>query len=394
MYKIAVMSLFRDSTEEYISEYFDRAKSIPTKHRLTFFLVEGDSKNNAFDILKERTFRKRKFKAFKSDTGLPHMGSAVHDIRFKCLARTANPIIDVIADGDYDYFWFVDSDLIYHADLLGHLVDLDLDVVAPLFMAGPVFYDIWGYRHQNGSSIGPHLDWINGLNPVRLSSAGGCVLVKHEFIKLGARMTETESIVGLCRECAKLGASVWMTPKDAVWHPVAGAQNNFDDHMSRWGNLLPGRGQFDNWLSFGERTEHAGALCVDIRPVASQVEDIRNLSFSDEKFDGVECHHVIEHLVPEDGVKAVGELYRVMKPGAELATSVPDLAACSRLVLQGNVQILQNIFSPHPEEAQRHKWGYTPQMFETLLIEAGFIELQVIPSPIDPNEIRVNCRKP
>lgn len=392
--KIAVMSLFRDSTEEYISEYFERAKSIPTKHKLTFFLVEGDSKNDTFDMLKSRTFRKRKFKAFKSDSGLPHMGSTVHEIRFKCLTRTANPIIDVIAEGEYDYFWFIDSDLMYSPDLLNNLIGLDLDVVAPLFMAGQAFYDIWGYRNMDGKSVGPHLGWINGLNHVQLSSAGGCVLFKHEFIKSGARMTEAESIVGLCKECAKLGAKIWLTPKDVVWHPIGGASNDFDDHMSRWGNLLPGRGEFDNWLSFGGRTEHKGALTVDLRPVASRIEDIRCLSFKDESFDGVECHHVIEHLIPKDGKRAVSELYRVMKPGAELAASVPDLMACARLVLQGNIQILENIFSPHEDEEQRHRWGYTVSMFKTLLTDAGFVGIENIPSPIDPNEVRVRCRKP
>lgn len=392
--KVAIMSLFRDSTEEYISEYFDRARSIPTNHRLTFFLVEGDSKNNTYDILKKKTLRKRKFKSFKSDTGLPHMGSTVHDIRFKCLSRTANPIIDVIAEGEYDYFWFIDSDLMYSADLLGNLIDMNLDVVAPLFMAGPAFYDIWGYRNTSGKSVGPHLDWISGLSPIELSSAGGCVLFKHEFIKNGARMSDAESIVGLCKESAKLGAKIWMTPKDVVWHPIGGVANDFNEHMSTWGNLLPGKGEFDNWLSFGERTEHRGSLMVDIRPVASRIEDIRCLNFENGSFSGIECHHVIEHLLPDEATVAMSELFRVMEPGGELAISVPDLMSCARLILQGNAQILLNIFSPHEDEEQRHRWGYTQSTLEDLVSRAGFAEIERLPSPIDPNEIRLRCKKP
>jgi predicted SAM-dependent methyltransferase len=395
MSKVAAMSLFRDSSQEYIQQYLKRARALSKKHKVDFFLVEGDSVNDTHDALKKQTSRsKKKFRVFKSDSGLPHMGSTVHDIRFKCLTRTANPILDVVAEGDYDYFWFIDSDLLYKKDILDNLIALNLDVAAPLFMAAEAFYDIWGYRHQNGASVGPHLDWIDGLNPIRLSSAGGCVLFRHEYLKRGARMTMTESIVGLCKECAERGAKIWMTPKDVVWHPVGGAVNDYGAHMQKWGHLLPGKGEFDGWLSFGERTEHKGALQVDIRPVADLVEDIRKLSFKDGRFDGVECYHVIEHLLPGEALGAVAELHRVMKPGATLDIATPDLAACARLVLQGNTQILLNIFSPHEDEEQRHRWGYTPQMLKALVAEAGFVEIEEIPSAIDPNEVRLRCKKP
>lgn len=395
MSKIAALSLFRDSSQQYINEYFDRAEAIMSgKNNIDFYLVEGDSKNNTFDMLREKIGRRRKIKVFKSDTGLPQMGSTVHETRFKCLTRTANPIIDIIADKSYDYFWFIDSDLIYNSGLLERLISLDLDVVAPLSMAATVLYDIWAFRGLNGISVGPHLNWVNGLNPIELSSVGGCVLVRHEFIRLGARMTETESIVGLCKESAKLGASVWADPGSVVWHPAHGVSNEFNEHMKKWGHALPNKTEFDDWLSFGEKTEHFGALRIDSRPVADQVHDIRDLSaFQKSSFAGVECHHVLEHLLPWDAPIALGELHKVMRPGATLEISVPDLALCSRLVLEGNTQIFENIFSPHEEEEQRHRWGYTMSTLTNVLSNAGFVEIKRVPSPIDPNEIRIVCLK-
>ena len=86
--------------------------------------------------------------------------------------------------------------------------------------------------------------------------------------------------------------------------------------------------------------------------------------------------------------------FRVMRPGARLEISVPDLISCARLVLEGNLQILENIFSPHEDEEQRHRWGYTMQTLSNLLSGIGFVDINRVPSPIDPNEVRVECIKP
>jgi SAM-dependent methyltransferase len=51
------------------------------------------------------------------------------------------------------------------------------------------------------------------------------------------------------------------------------------------------------------------------------VADITNLPFPDDFFDMVICSEVMEHI-PEHG-KAAGEIIRVLKPGKNLAVSVP-----------------------------------------------------------------------
>jgi predicted SAM-dependent methyltransferase len=143
------------------------------------------------------------------------------------------------------------------------------------------------------------------------------------------------------------------------------------------------------WLGFGARGEHDGVLLVDVRPgVGAAVEDARRLSFADETFDGIEFHHVIEHLTPEDGAIALREIWRVLKPGGRLELSCPDLAACAQTLLAGNLLVLENIFSPHPEEAQRHRWGYTWQTARQALHQARFCNIRALPIT-EPHELRL-----
>ena len=151
---------------------------------------------------------------------------------------------------------------------------------------------------------------------------------------------------------------------------------------------------YARWLSFGERTEHPGALRVDIRPVADEVADIRALPYADECFDGVECYHVLEHLVPHEAQIAVRELWRVLKPGGVLMVAVPNLLACATALLRGDMAVLNNIYSPDSEPAQRHRWGYVPATLAALLREVGFVGVtDQLPHEMDPNELRLRAVK-
>ena len=147
-------------------------------------------------------------------------------------------------------------------------------------------------------------------------------------------------------------------------------------------------------LGFGARREHPDTLLVDVRPgVGDRQGDIRALPFAGGWFEGVECHHVIEHLTPEDARHALAELHRVLQPGGILEISCPDLEACARTLLAGNLEILMNIYSPHPEEAQRHRWGYTWASLRRLLEAAGFTQLERMPLT-EPHELRYRAVRP
>ena len=49
--------------------------------------------------------------------------------------------------------------------------------------------------------------------------------------------------------------------------------------------------------------------------------DVTNLEFEDNIFDSIICNHVLEHI-PQD-MKAMEELYRVLKPGGWAILQVP-----------------------------------------------------------------------
>jgi SAM-dependent methyltransferase len=53
---------------------------------------------------------------------------------------------------------------------------------------------------------------------------------------------------------------------------------------------------------------------IDLKSsLAMYNEDLTNLSFKDNSFDAILCYHVLEHI--EDDLKAISELYRILKPG-------------------------------------------------------------------------------
>jgi len=63
-------------------------------------------------------------------------------------------------------------------------------------------------------------------------------------------------------------------------------------------------------------------LTADLQsPLADVKADITNLPFDDNSFDVILCNHVLEHI-PDD-LKAMKELYRVMKPGGWGILQVP-----------------------------------------------------------------------
>ena len=63
-------------------------------------------------------------------------------------------------------------------------------------------------------------------------------------------------------------------------------------------------------------------ITADIEsPLAKVKLDVHNISFDENKFDVVFCNHVMEHV--EDDLKAMSEIYRVLKPGGFAILQIP-----------------------------------------------------------------------
>ncbi|REE24468.1 methyltransferase family protein [Winogradskyella pacifica] len=62
---------------------------------------------------------------------------------------------------------------------------------------------------------------------------------------------------------------------------------------------------------------------LDIKPIkhVNLIEDLSNLTLNDESYDLAIIWHVFEHI--EEDLKAISEVYRVLRPGGKLLMSVP-----------------------------------------------------------------------
>jgi SAM-dependent methyltransferase len=69
------------------------------------------------------------------------------------------------------------------------------------------------------------------------------------------------------------------------------------------------------------RTASGSYRSADIEdPHADHRENIEATSFPDQAFDQIVCSHVLEHV---DDRRALGELFRILKPGGALVAMVP-----------------------------------------------------------------------
>ena len=82
------------------------------------------------------------------------------------------------------------------------------------------------------------------------------------------------------------------------------------------------------YLNMGSGFDYRkGWLNVDVSPKSNPdiVADIRELPFTDNSFEKIYCHHVLEHI--EGSLhKIMEELWRVLKPNGELEIHVPHFA--------------------------------------------------------------------
>ncbi|MEJ2003467.1 MAG: methyltransferase domain-containing protein [Cyclobacteriaceae bacterium] len=65
-----------------------------------------------------------------------------------------------------------------------------------------------------------------------------------------------------------------------------------------------------------------GYITADLEsPLAKIKMDIHDIPFPDNSFDAVMCNHVLEHV--DDDIRAMNEMYRVLKPGGWAIMQVP-----------------------------------------------------------------------
>lgn len=103
------------------------------------------------------------------------------------------------------------------------------------------------------------------------------------------------------------------------------------------------------FLSRFKKMEHLDYTTADLySPIVDVKADILDLPFKDNEFDIVFCNHVLEHV--DSDIKAMNELFRVMKPGGMGIFQVPQEMSREKTYEDPNIT--------SPEERAKHFGQY------------------------------------
>lgn len=214
--QLAVGSAFRNSGPN-VPRYMERVKALetmlrPMGHTVRVIAVEGDSTDNTRAAIAASAFYlDLDVMLVTCDHGGPVFGSVESDARFVALSKVGNAILDGVRPGD-DALFYVESDLIWEptvpVNLWKDLVGSNYDVVAPLVMAGEVFYDIWGFRGLDGRRFSPFAPHYPGLLDTvglfEVGSVGSC-FVTDGVVARNARIRNNYCLVGWSQDVRSLG---------------------------------------------------------------------------------------------------------------------------------------------------------------------------------------------
>jgi SAM-dependent methyltransferase len=148
-----------------------------------------------------------------------------------------------------------------------------------------------------------------------------------------------------------------------------------------------------------DRTQISGFLSVDFNEAVHPdvLAEATALPFEDDTVDEIYASHVLEHLTWHEGMKALKEWYRVLKPGGQLTVAVPDITQIYMLYKHGTtwgdynqrvseiyvqaVAFGANLLADEIPEMQdqyggpghKHQSIYIHDMLLNRVIEAGYV---------------------
>ncbi len=130
-------------------------------------------------------------------------------------------------------------------------------------------------------------------------------------------------------------------------------------------------------LGCGEDLVEGLINCDAFHPaVDKQIAATDLREFSDASVDYIESHHMIEHLSFSEADTAFGEWSRVLKPGAYVVVTCPDLEALLRRWRNSSNEenwrsTVSMIYGSQEHEGMFHRSGYTAKSLTQRFEKAG-----------------------
>lgn len=146
-----------------------------------------------------------------------------------------------------------------------------------------------------------------------------------------------------------------------------------------------GTNYFDGWINIDNNSDN-NILRLDLNL------DLRNpLPFKDDSVDFIFNEHFLEHLTVQEGLRAIMDFKRVLKPGGVLRIAMPDLVGVINLytdkdAMKNSAEFFQKFglgFVKTRAEMINmnfrwwgHQWLYDWEELERRLQESGFTQIK------------------
>lgn len=109
------------------------------------------------------------------------------------------------------------------------------------------------------------------------------------------------------------------------------------------------------------------------------VDDITTVVFPDESIEVIRCIHTLEHLYFDQVMLTLKRWHAMLIPGGKLQIVVPDNEAILADNLPFEIKMALLYANPHNHSSagvlEVHKWGYSFNSLERLLLEVGFSDV-------------------
>lgn len=250
---IAVCSYFRDSqTWEgvYINQVnkffsFIRNQDKINPNDLEFFLLEGGSKDDTYQVLSEyglgsKLFTDKSIQIFKQEEDNTNVASIISEDRFKRLSKIGNKLLNAAKKSDNKYIFWMESDLIPPQNLLCNLLKWTEEeqwgktlAIAPIptfdWNGKHQFYDTWAFEGSKGEKwnnldLYKLMDYKERLRP--MNSIGSCALMNAELMRKYDIDFGEGCFPELCKQGRQYGLNIYCDLAIKIAHPSMYYLNN------------------------------------------------------------------------------------------------------------------------------------------------------------------------